>query len=93
MRGREGQRAFGRRSTDAGGVDDRRTGAIDRGDAPRGRREVHESRRRGAGIVAAEEEGGFLHVLLPCRSPTVTTVVSNDHSGTSSLGGNVLVLV
>ena len=65
MRGREGQRAFGRRSTDA----ERCRRSSDGRDRSRRRTEgegveVHESRRRGAGIVAAEEEGGFLHVLL-----------------------------
>lgn len=41
------------------------TGAIERGGRTEGEGvEVHESRGRGAGIVAAEEEGGLLHVLL-----------------------------
>ena len=71
------------------GVDDRRTGAIDRGDAPRGREWRYTNRVAAAqGSSPRRKKAGFSTCFsLPLALPTVTTVVSNDHSGTSSLGG------
>ena len=58
-------------------------------DAPRGREWRYTNRVAAAqGSSPRRKKAGFSTCFsLPLALPTVTTVVSNDHSGTSSLGG------